>query len=450
MSAAGGAGDTDTAGVTGAAGVSGPAAGGAAEAGELLFVESNTTGTGMLALRIADRLGVRPVLLTSRPGRYAGLAEQPCDVLECDTNDLAALRAAVHARAAAGGGAPAGVVTTSEYYLEAVAALAGELGVPGNPAAALRTCRDKARTREVLTAAGLPQPRFAVLRDPAEAAGAVARVGLPCVVKPVDDSGSTNVLLCHTAEQASAQVAAVLAVTENGRGQPTARTVLVEQYLPQAELSAELFSVGGVASCLGVTQKSVTGGPYFVETQHVFPAPLPSTVTAEVVEVARQALKATGIEHGASHVELKLTPDGPAVVEINARLAGGMIPELVRLATGVELLEQQLRAAIGRPVDLTLWRDPRFAGIRFLLAGAPGVLEGVRGVAEARGLPGVDRVVVTAAPGAAVRPPRSFADRLGYVVATGTTAAEVESTLQAAAAAITITVHPPSPLPARM
>jgi cysteine synthase A len=441
MSTAGGAGDTDTAGVTGAAGISGPAAGGAGEAGELIFVESNTTGTGMLALRIADRLGVRPVLLTSRPGRYAGLAEQPCEVLVCDTNDLTALRAVVRGRAAAGA-APAGVITTSEYYLEAVAALATELGVPGNPAAALRTCRDKARTREVLTSAGLPQPRFVVLRDPAEAPAAVARVGLPCVVKPVDDSGSTNVLLCDTAEQASAQVAAVLAVTENGRGQPSARTVLVEQYLPQAELSAELFSVAGVATCLGVTQKSVTGGPYFVETQHVFPAPLPSTVTAEVIEAARQALKATGIEHGASHVELKLTPDGPAVVEINARLAGGMIPELVRLATGVELLEQQLRAAIGRPVDLAACRDPRFAGIRFLLAGATGVLDGVRGVAEARDLPGVDRVAITAAPGAAVRPPRSFADRLGYVIATGDSAAEVESTLHAAADLLTVTVRP--------
>ena len=407
-------------------------------AGQLIFVESNTTGTGMIALRIADRLGVRPVLFTSRPGRYAGLAEQPATVVECDTNDPVALRAAVRRQLA--GEPPAGVVTTSEYYLEAVAGLAAELGVPGNRATALRTCRDKASTRRVLTAAGLVQPRFAALTEVAGAGAAVAKVGLPCVVKPVDDSGSTNVLLCTTEAQAAEHAAAVLAVTENGRGQPTAGTVLVEQYLPQAELSVELFSVAGAATCIGITRKTVTGGPWFVETQHVFPAPLPAGEAAEIAQAARQALKATGIEHGASHVELKLTPDGPAVIEINARLAGGMIPELVRLATGVDLLEQQLRAAIGRPVELAPGRD-LVAGIRFLLAQRPGVLAGVSGLEAARELPGVDRVQLTARPGAEVRPARSFADRLGYVIAVGGSAAEVESTLHAAAGLLTVNVR---------
>ena len=409
---------------------------------QLLFVESNTTGTGMIALRIADRLGVRPVLLTSKPSRYAGLAQQPCDVVECDTNDPVALRAAVDGQLA--GQRPAGVVTTSEYYLETVAELAASLGVPGNRPAALVNCRNKARTREVLTAAGLVQPRFSIMTDAGEAAAAVAEVGLPCVVKPVDDSGSTNVLLCSSVAQVAEHAAAVLAVTRNGRGQPTARTVLVEQYLPQAELSVEMFSVDGVATCIGITEKTVTGGPYFVETQHVFPAPLPAAAATEIAETARQALKATGIEHGASHVELKLTADGPAVVEINARLAGGMIPELVRLATGIELLEQQLRAAVGLPVHLTPAHG-RFAGIRFLLAPLAGTLDGVHGVEQARRIPGVDRIEVTAAAGAVVQPARSFADRLGYVIATGPSAANVGATLDAATDALTVQVGvPPS------
>jgi cysteine synthase A len=275
-----------------------------------------------------------------------------------------------------------------------------------------------------------------------QAEAAVGRVGLPCVVKPVDDSGSTNVLLCSSVTEVAAHAAAVLAVTENARGQPTARTVLVEQYLPQAELSAEMFSVDGAATCIGITQKTVTDGPHFVETRHVFPAPLPPAVATEIVETARQALKATGIEHGASHIELKLTADGPAVVEINARLAGGMIPELVRLATGIELLEQQLRAAAGLPVDLAP-AHAGVAGIRFLLAPSAGTLVAVRGVHRARRIPGVDRVEVTAATDAPVRPARSFADRLGYVIAAGSSAAEVSTTVDAAAAAITVEVSAP-------
>lgn len=396
--------------------------------GQLVFVESNTTGTGMLALRTAARLGVQPVLLTSLPSRYAGLDETPCRVVECDTNDLAAVENVIAKELS---GQLAGVTTTSEYYLEPAAELAAANGLPGNSAEAVATCRNKARTRQALQAGGVAQPAFAVITDPSAAQAvqaAVAAVGLPCVVKPADDSGSTNVLWCESSVQVAEHAAKVLAVTTNARSQPTAREVLVEQYLPGPELSAEMFSVGGEASCIGVTAKTVTGMPYFVESQHIFPAALPEAVTTEVVEASRQALKATGFELGASHLELKLTDNGPAVIEINARLAGGMIPELVRLATGIDLLEQQLRAVAGLPVHLDASRS-LFAGIRFVLAPAAGRLGAIRGAAAARRIPGVDRVEITAVPGATVQPARSFADRLGYVIAVGRTHDEVHQTL---------------------
>src|SRR5829696_1254613 len=331
---------------------------------QLVFVESNTTGTGMLALRTAARLGVQPVLLTGRPDRYRGLDETPCRVVECDTNDQAAVERAVSTELA---GQLAGIATTSEYYLEQAAALAAANGVPGNPVDAVATCRNKVRTRQALQAGGVAQPAFAVLGEPAGADAAVATVGLPCVVKPADDSGSTNVRRCGSAAEVAEHAARVLAVRTNARGLPTAREVLVEQYLPGEELSAEMFSIGGAAACIGITAKTVTGLPHFVESQHVFPASLPAPTAAEVTEVSRRALKATGFELGASHIELKLTEAGPAVIEINGRLAGGMIPELVRLATGIDLLEQQLRAVAGLPVNLEPSRE-RFAGIRFLLA----------------------------------------------------------------------------------
>jgi len=73
---------------------------------------------------------------------------------------------------------------------------------------------------------------------------------------------------------------------------------------------------------------------------------------------------------GATHTEVKLTPDGVAVIEVNPRLAGGTIPVLVEHAIGIDLLEQQVRAVAGLPVSLAPTRD-RHAGIRFRLADAP-------------------------------------------------------------------------------
>lgn len=409
------------------------------EAGRcLLFIESNTTGTGMLALRAAGRLGLRPVLLSDDPSRYAGLEDEQCEVVRSGTSSVPEVRAAVRERFA--GGTLAGVTTTSDFYAAMAADVADWLRLPGNTPQAVRTCRDKAALRAALTVAGLSQPRFAAVTSLDAVPAAVAAVSLPCVVKPADDSGSNNVLLCHTLDEVAEQVKVILAITTNVRGQATARTALIEQYLDAPEYSVEMFSWRGQAHCVGITEKHLAGPPYFVETGHLFPAELPLPDGKLVRALVEQTLAVAGITFGPTHTEVKLTGAGPAILEVNPRLAGGMIPELVRLSTGVDLLEQQLRAATGLAPALEPSQAPAISGIRFLLAGRPGPFSRVDGVAEAAKIPGVRQVRVTAKPGAQVRPPRNAYDRLGFIIATGTTSQQVTATLDAAADACTVVV----------
>ncbi|MFI9183917.1 pyridoxal-phosphate dependent enzyme [Streptomyces goshikiensis] len=395
----------------------------------LLFVESNTTGTGMAALRLARDLDFTPVLLTGEPGRYTGLDDTGAEVVVCDTNSLPALREAVQTRFRAQ--EIAGITTTSDFYVPTVAELATWLGAPGNPAEAMRTCRDKAKLRETLARAGVRQPRFVVVRDAAAGVTAAAKVGLPCVVKPVDDSGSTNVLRCTSAEEVSAHVTHILARTVNARGLPTAGAALVEELADGPEYSVEMFSVEGRHHCVGITAKSVTGTPYFVEHQHLFPAPVPPAVAEELARTARAALTAAGVRSGPTHTELRLVADGPVIIEVNPRLAGGMIPEMIRLATGTGLLEQQVRAATGQEPLL----EPEFArqgGIRFLIAERAGRVLAIEGADRAAAVAGVDRVTVTVRPGAEVRPAQDAYGRLGYIIATSERPEEIEDVLDAA------------------
>ncbi|AKL69378.1 pyridoxal-phosphate dependent enzyme [Streptomyces sp. Mg1] len=395
----------------------------------LLFVESNTTGTGMAALRLARELDFTPVLLTGEPGRYTGLDDTGAEVVVCDTTSLPALREAVQTRFRAQ--EIAGITTTSDFYVPTVAELATWLGAPGNPAEAMRTCRDKAKLRETLARAGVRQPRFVVVRDAAAGVTAAAKVGLPCVVKPVDDSGSTNVLRCTSAEEVSAHVTHILARTVNARGLPTAGAVLVEELADGPEYSVEMFSVEGRHHCVGITAKSVTGTPYFVEHQHLFPAPVPPAVAEELARTARAALTAAGVRSGPTHTELRLVADGPVIIEVNPRLAGGMIPEMIRLATGTGLLEQQVRAATGQEPLL----EPEFArqgGIRFLIAERAGRVLAIEGADRAAAVAGVDRVTVTVRPGAEVRPAQDAYGRLGYIIATSERPEEIEDVLDAA------------------
>ncbi|MFD1546313.1 ATP-grasp domain-containing protein [Nonomuraea guangzhouensis] len=393
----------------------------------LAFIEANTTGTGMMALRTARDLGLEPLFFTGRPERYRGLAGAGAEVVLCDTNDTAALRAAV----ARWADRLCGVTTTSDFYVAAAAELAAALGLPGNPPEVVRLCRDKGRMRRALAGAGVRQPRFEVITEPGQVPSALARVGLPCVAKPVDGSGSEHVRLCESEEEALDHVGQVLAVRTNVRGQASAGAVLLEEYLRGPEFSVETFHVRGEPTCVGVVAKTVTGHPYFVESGHVYPAPLAPLEGEAIVATTQAALAAVGVRDGPTHTEVKLLPDGVAIVEINPRLAGGMIPELVRLVDGLDLLEQQLRGAAGMPVTLAT-RRRGYAGVRFLTAERAGVLRTAAGWREAELLPGVESVVVTAEPGTRVSPPRSAYDRLGHVIARGRTVRELSARLEAA------------------
>ncbi|KMS76227.1 pyridoxal-5'-phosphate-dependent protein [Streptomyces viridochromogenes] len=401
----------------------------------LVFVESNTTGTGMLAFARARDLGLAPVLLTNRPGRYPGIGEADCEIIRCDTNSADGPAAALRAHFAPD--EVAGATTTSEFYLEAAASLAESLGLPGNPPAAVGACRRKSATRRLLADAGLPQPVSTSVTRAADVPEAVAAAGLPCVVKPASDSASTGVLLCTSVEQAQEHAAKLLAITHNVREQAVPPEVLVEELVQGPEFSVETIFADGALHLVGITRKSVSPPPSFVELRHAFPAPLEEAEYREIEQVVRAAIKAIGLRHGACHTELRLTAAGPTIIEINARLAGGMIPELIRLAGGPDLLTQQLRAAAGMAVEL-----PRGAltptGVAFITSSAEGRLASLDGVESARLSAGVAEVRIARRPGDPVRPATDAYDRIGYVIASGDSVAQLDQSLDSALGRITV------------
>lgn len=131
-----------------------------------------------------------------------------------------------------------------------------------------------------------------------------------------------------------------------------------------------------------------------------------------------RAVTALGLGWGAAHVELRL--DGPAakVIEVNPRLAGGMIPELVRRVVGVDLVRAQVLAALGRPADPERSRYGR-ASIRFLTVDRDGILapDLFEAAERARRVPGVVEATLYRAPGEPVGPATDFRGRLGHVIA---------------------------------
>jgi len=328
-----------------------------------------------------------------------------------------------------------------------VAALASEkLGLPHNPPAAVAAARNKAQSREKLRAAGLPAPRFSVVPLGAEPDWN----RFPCVVKPLVLSASRGVIRANSPaelEAALARVAAMLRSPEVAqRRDPDLGRILIEEFIPGPEVALEGLLAGGRLHLLALFDKpDPLDGPFFEETLYVTPSRHPAPLQDSVAREAAAGCAALGLVDGPVHAELRLSPEGPRVMEIAARSIGGLCGRALRFGVGVTLEELVLRHALGRLPEPPP-REGAAAGVLMLPIEKRGVLEEVRGIDDARRVPLVEEVVITAHLREELVPLPEGASYLGFAFARGATPAAVESALREAGAKIEAVVTPRLPV----
>jgi biotin carboxylase len=375
----------------------------------LVFIESNTTGTGRLFAKAASQCGYHPVLLVEKPERYPFLAQDCIDYVKCDTWSSAGLGDVLERLSEE---IPiAGIYSSSEYFVETAAELANQFGFSGPNPAALQICRNKFTQRQRLRHAGFLKPAFERITFSQAASMALRQIPLPVIVKPTMGSGSMGVRLCCTIDEVIEHANMLLGCTVNERGMPLPAEVLVEEYMIGEEYSAEVF--GGTV--LGITRKHLSAEPFFTELGHDFPADLPEQIEKTVVAAVQRSLQALELLWGPVHVELRLTALGPIIIEINPRLAGGFIPKLVSLARGVDMITETMKLVVGLKPDL----QPscrRHASIRFLTPPKSGVLQGFKGLEEASEIRDVKDVQIYRTVGDRIEIKNDFRDRIGHVI----------------------------------
>ncbi|MEV8530548.1 ATP-grasp domain-containing protein [Streptomyces sp. NPDC051211] len=350
------------------------------------------------------------------------------NILTADTNDPDALLPhleRLHAVLAFDG-----VVSSCDYYLPAVARTAERLGLPGPAAPAVEAACRKDLTRRILAEAEVPGPRFAICTDPAQAAAAAREIGYPLVVKPVDLCAGMLVREVRDASELDAACRALAAFPVNARGQDRAPLFLLEELLTGPEVSVETVSFDGTAHIVGITDKSIGGAPAFIETGHMFPADITAELRQQAAETALAAVEALGLDQVVCHTEIKLTPQGPGVVEVNPRPAGNRITELVRHVTGIDLAAACVDVALGRTPDLA----PRPTGVHsaaiaFLLPDTTGTLAAIEGADGVRERPEVLELTL-AEPGRTVRAATSNNEYLGHIMTADTRGAGARDTAE--------------------
>jgi biotin carboxylase len=326
------------------------------------------------------------------------------------------------------------LVPTDDVTAVLAAVLSEALGLPANPPEAARATRGKDVLRRRTRDAGLRTPRFRSFplgTDPASAAG---EVGYPCVLKPTFLAASRGVIRADDPPafaRAFRRIRRLLSRPELRREEASS-TILVEDFVPGPEVALEGLVRRSRLETLALFDKpDPLDGPFFQETIYVTPSRLPDPVQVALREEAEAAARVIGLVEGPVHAELRLSPAGPVLIDLGARMIGGLCPRTLRFGTGLSLEEVILQHALDRDVPPPP-RECAAAGVLMIPIPAAGILREVQGVEAARHLPGVVEVDVTIPPGNPVAPPPEGDRYLGFAFARAETAAKVEAILRRA------------------
>jgi biotin carboxylase len=299
---------------------------------------------------------------------------------------------------------PDALVTYLDTGMVAYAELAEALGLPFHSPATAAALTDKSRQRQVLGAAGLDMPPCHVVRPDqreGDLAHAVSEVGWPAILKPRSAQGSRYTFLARDPTELDRLLTAL------GPDRPD---MVLEGYLADvparaaasyaAYVSVESVVASGVISHLALTGRFPLA-ENFRETGFFIPAALEEGEQASVLALATAAIEALDIRIGCLHTEIKFTPGGPRLIEVNGRVGGG-VPEMLERAAGIPLLEYTLRIGLGEEIRVSGPVATERIGYRFFLQppAVSATVAAIDGIDKVSDFPGVDTISVHQGPGA--------------------------------------------------
>jgi biotin carboxylase len=302
---------------------------------------------------------------------------------------------------------PVAVIPGGEFGVEFADRLSEAMGLPTNGTALSAARRDKYTMVETIKRAGVHGAEQLLVTDEDELRSWHEQLGRRVVVKPIRSTGGDGIHFCDTPEESAAAFRALsgadnfFSLSNEG--------VVAQEYLYGGEYVVNTVSRDGrhhVTDIWKTTRITANGVLDLCDSVHLLARRSPEG--EQLGRYAAQVLDALGIMHGPGHLEVKLTPDGPCLVEIGARIAGGDIPHYARLGIGESQIDWTVDAYVD-PERFHARCDTDYAIQRHFVSVAmispvEGTLTAFRHLDTVESLESLHEVRALLAPGDRIRP----------------------------------------------
>jgi len=293
------------------------------------------------------------------------------------------------------------------------AAVSAELRLPGNSVAAVDTLANKSLFRAFLRDHDFRVPRFKTAATADEACAAASAIGFPVMIKPVDSSGSKGVARVATDAEV---VEAALGALVHSR----CKQIIVEEWIERdgAQVAGDGLVVDGrlVFEGFGDEHFDPCCSPH-APVGESMPGMLSGDRRELLLRELQRLFTLLGVRQLVFNLDAMIDRNGRVMlIEVGPRAGGNALPQLIQLATGVDLTDIAIRQAlgIGVPPELYASSSRRCFASHMLHSRSAGRFGGFR-MAPALQQHAIE-VTLTAKPGEAVSPFGSSKDTLGFAL----------------------------------
>ena len=238
------------------------------------------------------------------------------------------------------------VAYASDPAAPTAAYVAEKLNLPGNPYESVKLCTQKDLFRKFLKENGFNCPVAQGYKTYEEAYKDIDRFKFPVMVKPVDSSGSKGVVKIYDKAELKNAVEEALSYSRGKR-------FIIEEFIVKKgyQVSGDGFSVNGklVFTSYGNELYSSVGGTReYVALGEFWPSLLTAEQKNKVDDELQRLISALGMRTCAYNIEVIIGEDDkPYVLELGPRNGGSYIPQLIKYATGVDLVKYTILGALG-------------------------------------------------------------------------------------------------------
>lgn len=233
------------------------------------------------------------------------------------------------------------------------AIVAEKLDLPTNPAQSVEILGIKHKFREFLHKNGFPAPKAFSFHpdDPIESLrDNLKNLNFPIVIKPTDSSGSKGVTFLK-------DLSSLEEAIKHAKDYSRNNVLIAEEFIQRGfkyVIGGDIFVENGLVTLFGdMGCLRDEKGSGLIPVGKIKPYGINNRQQENLYSELQKLVTALGIKNGELNIELILdTEDRPHFLELGPRAGGNMIPIQLSDTFGIDLIEANIKAAIGEPVNL--------------------------------------------------------------------------------------------------